>query len=212
MIVVSLRVLGGLCGALALVLLLEWVVPASDGVGQPASPLRLLKGAPKASLQARAVGDWADVVLARPLFSISRRPPRVEAGGQTAANAGAARLSGILIGPLGRRAIFAPEGGGKPLVVAEGGEVNDSTIRSITPDAVYLASGAVLKPSFDKNRVPTAYTPPFQPVMPPNFPTPGFPMQRVMPQPQEGEAAPPPDGQPQPMPMFRGGMAPPRRE
>jgi hypothetical protein len=167
-------------------------------------------------------------VLDRPLFSISRRPPKATAG-PSAAAPDEARLAGILIGRFGKRAIFAPQGGGKPLVLAEGSQVNESSIRAIEPDRVILASGAVLKPEFDRNRVPTAFTPPFQPPVP-NFPAPGFvggnvaqpgfPRIPQIPQLQQpdGEAAqaPPPDGQPaqppQPIPMFRGQNFPNRRE
>ena len=116
--------------------------------------------------------------------------------------------------------------------------MNESTIRSIEPNQVVLASGTVLIPSFDKNRTPSApFAPPFQPAMQ-GFPQPGFPngqlpgggfpMQRsVMPQPQpqpdtdtgdqQDGAAPPPapvpvPGLPPPVPVFRGPMIPQRRE
>jgi hypothetical protein len=197
-------------GALTLVLLLEWVWPSGGGAG-PVAGLHLPRGAPKASLQARAVAEWADTVLARPLFSISRRPPRVETSAGSTAAPDQARLSGILIGRFGKSAIFAPDGGGKPLVLGEGAAINESTIRSILPNQVILASGAVLKPSFDKNRVPSTpfVPPPFQPGMPnfvpPAFPNgqmpgPGFGGQRsVMPQPEAGSTEnPQPDDVPPP--------------
>jgi hypothetical protein len=226
-IAVSLRFMAGLTGALALVVVLEWAVPEGGGGAQAPSAFRLAHSAPKVTLQARAVTQWANVVLARPLFFISRRPPRIEVSGHNDAAPAEARLSGILIGRFGRRAIFAPEGGGKPLVLAEGASINESTIRSIAPGQVTLASGAVLKPEFDKNRAPsTPYIPPFQPTVP-NFPAPGFvngqiqqpnfPVPRmpvpVSPQPdsdngQAGEANTPA----QPVPMFRGPMGAQRRE
>jgi hypothetical protein len=220
------RLFAILLGCLSLVLLLEWVWPD----GAPVGPGRLgwhpVPPAQKAG-QARAVADWEASVLARPLFSISRRPPKVEASTGTAAAPDQARLAGILIGRFGKQAIFAPEGGGKPLVLGEGAAINESVIRSIQPSQVVLASGAVLTPSFDKNRTPSApFIPGFQPPAPgfqPNFPNgmmpqPGFPMQRsVMPPPQAetNDGAPPPGvpvpGMTQPVPVFRGPMPIPQR-
>jgi hypothetical protein len=237
MIADRMRLLVILLGAMTLVLLLEWVWPASDGGAAQLGVLHLPHGGPKAALQVRATSDWADKVLARPLFTIGRRPPKAEASTGAAAP-DQARLSGILIGRFGKRAIFAPDGGGKPLVLGEGANVNESTIRSIEPGQVVLASGAVLTPRFDKNRTPSApFTPPFQPVMP-NFPqapfangqmpNPGFPMQRPVLQPtpdadsaDDSDASPPPPGPQvvpvpgmpqQPVPVFRGPMIPQRRQ
>jgi hypothetical protein len=199
LIVDRMRVLACVLGALVLVLLAEWVWPSGWGEPGTMGSLHLPHGAPKASLQARAATEWADSVLARPLFSISRRPARAEPHSGSAAAPDQARLAGILIGQFGKRAIFAPEGGGKPLVLGEGASVNESTIRSIEPGRVILASGTVMTPSFDKNRTPSVpFTPPFQPAFQqpnqpfaqPQFPNgqmpgAGFPNQRsVMPQPQ----------------------------
>jgi hypothetical protein len=124
-----------------------------------------------------------------------------------------------MITRAGRRAIFAPEGGGKQLVLAEGASVNQTTISSIQPDRVVLAGGAVLRPTYDRNRPQTV--PLFQPITPnfqPGFPQPGFP-QPGFAQPGFQPAAPmasagAEDGvQPPPPPQpFRGPMIPQRRE
>jgi hypothetical protein len=228
MTVGRMRLFAILLGAVSLVLLLEWVWPDAAVIGPGRIGWHPVPPTQKAG-QARAVTEWEASVLARPLFSISRRPPKVEASTGTAAAPDQARLAGILIGRFGKQAIFAPEGGGKPLVLGEGASINESVIRSIEPSHVVLASGAVLTPSFDKNRTPSApYIPGFQPPMAgfqPGFPNgmmpqPGFPMQRsVMPQPQGdgNEGAPPPGvpvpGMTQPVPVFRGpAMIPQRRE
>jgi len=230
-IIPPLRLMGGVLALLALLLLLEWTIPGTADSAAPATALHMLRGSPKTPLVTRATGNWAIAVLDRPLFSISRRPPKAAAGPSEAAP-DEARLSGILIGQFGKRAIFAPQGGGKPLVLAEGAQVNESTIRAIQADRVILASGAVLQPAFDHNRVPTTYTPPFQPGVP-NFPNPGFgggviaqpgfpriPQIAPVPQP-EGDASQPTmaDGQAPapvqpmpPMPMFRAQNFPNRRE
>ena len=151
------RLATGLAVLLAAILGLEWVLP-----GQPspaaAVPLAHLQAAGRAAaLPARKTSVWAEATLARPVVSISRRPPKVTAAGVALAAPGQARLAGIMITRYGRQAIFAPEGGGRALVLAEGGAVNQTTIRSILPDRVVLVSGAVLHPAYDRNR-PAAST------------------------------------------------------
>jgi len=165
------RLLWSGIAAFGLVLAFEWGWPAGGDplVPPPRLPIGHAVGQPAAL---RETAAWGETILQRPLFTISRRPPRaVRNGGQVAA-VGQARLAGIMISRTGRRAIFAPEGGGKQRVLAEGAAVNDSTIRRIQPDRVILASGTVLLPAYDKNRS-QATTPPFQPP-PPNFAPPGF--------------------------------------
>ncbi len=181
------RLLWLLIGLLALCLAAEWLWPDSGALA-PAAPVRL--GGHRAAAQAlpeRDTATWGDTVLARPLFSTSRRPPRVVASTHSDSAPSQARLAGIMITRYGKRAIFAPDGGGKQLILPEGAAINDSTISRIQPDRVTLASGTVLLPSFDKNRVGIANTPPFQPaaigptgVSPiggqaPGLPNPGFP-------------------------------------
>ncbi len=164
--------LWGVIGALVLLLVLEWVWPSGSTPAQRATAARVARQA-HAAAPARTTAAWAQAILARPVFSLSRRPPKpvVTVHGQVVA--GQARLAGILITRAGRRAIFAPEGGGRQLVLAEGASVNESTIRQIQADRVLMASGAVLRPTYDRNRVTTT-TPPFQPFAP-SFPAPGFP-------------------------------------
>jgi hypothetical protein len=233
---VSRRLLAGAIAALTLILGVEWLAPSGGPTPTPSAALRLGRGTAKTALVARATTEWANSILARPLFSSNRKPPKLAAGAHDEAAPEDARLAGILIGRFGRRAIFAPAAGGKPLVLGENGAVNESTIKSIEPDQVVLANGTVLKPSFDKNRVATAYTPPFQPapfqpapfqnqitapgtMVGGNGPQPGFPLPRfAQPVPQQ-PVQPATDGdntesQPAPpqTPVFRGPMTPNRRE
>jgi hypothetical protein len=227
MILPRLRLFAGLIAGLSLVLLLEWVVPGGAGpVGMANGVLIPVHGSQPPPPE-RDAGGWATAILARPLFSISRRPPKLAAGRHDEAGQSEARLSGILIGRFGRRAIFAPDGAGKPMVLAEGASVNESTIQKILPDQVILASGTVLRPAFDHNRVP-AYTPPtaFLPVAPnfqnpafpnggftpPTFNAPGFNAPGVQPAPQNDADGAAPNPMPPAPPMFRGPMIPQRRE
>ncbi len=213
------KILLALIGALALGVLLVWVGPTPDEGTAPAPAIgRAAKAA--AALPPRQAALWASRVLARPLFSISRRPARENPKHPGEAAPGQARLSGIMVGRFGRRAIFAPEGGGKPLVLAEGASVNESTIARIMPNAVILASGAELRPSFDHNRQ-TNFTPAFQPGVPafpnPNFPNNGFVPPGLQPPPQPPPAdndtgAAQPTAPLLPNPMFRGQTMPQRRD
>ncbi len=219
----------GMLGLLAVVLALEWAWPAGQ-VGTPAQLRREAALATSPVPAPRETSVWASAALARPLFSISRRPPRAEPGGHGTAAPGQARLAGIMITGFGRRAIFAPEGGGKQMVLAEGAAVNDSTIRAIQPGSVVLASGAVLRPAYDRNRVlsPSPLLGGFVPSFPsPAFPNPGFATPAVpgptfapgVPNPLFGTPAMPPasgeQGQPTPpVPpqLLRGNLLPQRRE
>ncbi len=169
------RLLGAAIGVLALVLVLEWLWPAGDAAGPVFLPAHGARPHPATPAAVRETSGWGATVLERPVFSISRRPPRVAARSAGQAVAGQARLSGIMIGHAGRRAIFAPEGGGKPLVLAEGATINDSTIRRIQPDRVILASGQVMLPAYDKSGRGSAITPPLVPAFQPGFPNQGFP-------------------------------------
>ena len=95
-------------------------------------------------------------ILARPLFSSTRRPPENASAGPAAdGDLADARLTGIVTEPGRRIAIFAVSGG-KPLKVAEGDEVSGWRIDSITPREISLTgpSGTkTLQPKLDPNLV-----------------------------------------------------------
>ena len=104
-----------------------------------------------ASDQARR---WEAAILARPLFNPDRRPSAQALAGSGEA-AGLPRLSGIMITPTGRHAIFASTTGGKPDVVAEGGSVGGYLVEAISPGEVMLAGSDgkhSLHPTFDNIR------------------------------------------------------------
>ena len=233
MIAPAARLLVGLAALLAVLLGLEWALPEQAAPAGVVPLARLRTAAPAAALPARQTAAWSGAVLARPVFSISRRPPRVTVRNPGEAAVGQARLSGIMITRSGRRAIFAPEGGGHALVLAEGASVNQTTIRSILPDRVVLAGGTVLRPSYDRNRSIVPTTPVFQPATPgfaPVFPNANFPgsggvfgtPNLIAPNfqpPVQPRVIPPEPGdnddvvqRPVVPPIFRGAPIPPRRE
>jgi hypothetical protein len=191
----------GSCAVLVAILPLEWLPAAAPTpVTHAIAPHPVSASANTA--EERDTGDWADTVLGRPLFTVGRRPPKSSGGGHLAANTGLPRLAGIMITPQGKRAIFAPDGG-KPLVVAEGGALDDATVRTIKRDRVVVTGPKgeqTLWPTYDHNRVGGGTTAPIfpQPAFngggtPPGFGQgfpgrPNFPMQPPLsvPQPQQG--------------------------
>jgi hypothetical protein len=102
-----------------------------------------------------ALGPLTATILARPLFSPTRRPPEAEATDHSETPLSDMRLTGILITPDQRVAIFAPASG-KPLVRSEGDMISDWRIESIDSQSVSLTgpTGATtLEPKADPNLV-----------------------------------------------------------
>jgi general secretion pathway protein N len=133
----------------------------------PVRPARSAAGGMPMERQAPAdaaadqVRRWAAASLARPLFNPDRRPIAPAASGSDAA-ARLPRLSGIMITPAGRRAIFAPTGTGKPQVVVEGGTIGGNLVQSITIGEVVLIGPDgrhSLHPTFDRTPAPAATAP-----------------------------------------------------
>jgi hypothetical protein len=134
-------------------------------------------------------------ILARPLFSSTRRPPQDAPSGAAAdSDLTDARLTGIVTTPRHRMAIFAVSGD-KPLKVAEGDAVSGWRVESITPREVSLSgpSGTkTLQPKLDPNLAPPPAPPPIgQPggraPIPaagrPRMPVPGVPPAAAQPRP-----------------------------
>ena len=145
-------------------------IVADDGAMNPA-PMRLparpaaAAPVPGAVLQAgegrRAWADaMTDAILARPLFSVDRRPA---SGPPSAVAAPAAmpRLAGVIMSGSSRTAIFAAADSGRPTVAAVGARIGDWTVQAIEAGGVTLSgpNGAtVLRPSFDTSRAAPAPT------------------------------------------------------
>lgn len=79
---------------------------------------------------------WVATALARPLFSRDRKPTPVAAKSGGPAFASLPRLSGVVIGPSGKTAIFAGGENSKPIAVDEGKTLGPYTVQAITPNAV----------------------------------------------------------------------------
>jgi hypothetical protein len=137
-------------------------------------------------------------ILARPLFSPTRRPPETVSGPDAGPDLADARLTGIVTLPPLKIAIFAVKGA-KPLVLSEGETVSGWRIERITPAEIALSGPGgtqTLRPKEDPSlvRVPPPGLAAANPVPFNGRPTPGMPFRppgvgpRFLPRPPQGAA------------------------
>ena len=146
--------LGLLAALLSATLIAEW----NTAEPPPRAPaLGVASGAPSGTPAAPAQGgrtaEFAQISLARPLFSPDRRPAAVGAAAASAPDNALPRLTGIMVTPAGRSAIFA--GGPRALVVVEGGRVGNFTVRTIEPNQVILLGPdgtRLIRPTFGESK------------------------------------------------------------
>jgi hypothetical protein len=154
------------CAAFGLILLAEIRAPEHIAAA-PSAPVEQPEPAPALpQLTIAPVPPPIAAILARPLFSPSRRPAQSNTG-KVVDDGGLAdsRLTGIVIEAGRRFAIFAPEGA-KALTVTEGETVSGWRVESISPREVALSGPdgtKTLQPKFDPNLSP----PPTEPAAPP---------------------------------------------
>jgi len=96
---------------------------------------------PRAAAQDHSDGTdkWLATALARPLFSPDRRPTDAEPNAGTGSKLGLPRLTGVVIGPFGQRAIFAATDGGRPTVLRVGKTLGEYTLDKIEPGGVTVS-------------------------------------------------------------------------
>lgn len=145
-------------GVLAAVIAWE-IVDIPRGNVAPARPYDLAAKQDAPPARADDVQAWVRPILARPLFSPDRRPAAGLDSVTAAGARGLPRLTGILVGPFGRSAIFASNGN-TPIVLGEGGRIGAYTIKSIGAAEVRLDGPhgvQRLRPAFDtaEQAVPT---------------------------------------------------------
>ncbi len=134
---------------------IAWQLSTPDRV-TPAAPLPITAATTDArppTDHARGAADLAAVILARPLFSPARRAAAPGMVAQPAPDGPLPRLTGIIVTPTGRSAIFA--GGAQPVVVLEGGQLGGFVVHAIEPGQVTLLGPdgpRIVLPSFDPNR------------------------------------------------------------
>jgi hypothetical protein len=184
-----LSLLGGAAAVLALLILWEALAPDMEEAAAPTPAAAAHDQAAAASRPAPAGAEitrWVNTILARPLFSVTRKPDA------TANNAGPAaadehqdlpRLSGIFSVSNARHAVFQPSGDVPPLVVGEGELVAGWNVVKISLDSVTLKGPngeTTLEPKFDENLTPPAppapvYNKPANPAQPRPGTPPGQP-------------------------------------
>lgn len=105
--------------------------------------------------RARAAPALTEIALSRPLFSVDRRPAREVAASAVITDPAPPRLTGVIVGPLGRAAIFASPATAAPpnssLVAREGEQVGPWTVRLIAAGEVAVSGPGgdlTLQPSF----------------------------------------------------------------
>ncbi len=81
---------------------------------------------------------WVSGIVARPLFSPSRRPPAVAARAPAGPQAGLPRLSGVMISAAGKQAIFVSSETEKPVIAVAGDRIGGYLVRSIAAGEVVL--------------------------------------------------------------------------
>jgi hypothetical protein len=135
----------------ALVAVIAWEIGNAPTAGVASShPPAAVAGVSLAASEPDHTRDWVATILARPLFSLDRRPAAETVAARSTGLPGLPRLTGILIGPFGRQAIFAADGR-KPVVVEEGARIDAYTVKSIDVAQVRLLGPdgeRVLNPSF----------------------------------------------------------------
>ena len=146
--------LAGGCAVFAALIVVELYAGADANVAAAnvSSPADEMSVAPRG--QRPPLDEAPATILARPLFSPTRRPP--ESSGPTASELTDKRLAGIVIEPDRRLAIFAVSGA-KPLVVTEGETVDGWRIENITPSEISLrgpSGSQTLQPRPDPNPPP----------------------------------------------------------
>ncbi|MFZ3236962.1 MAG: hypothetical protein WA184_16535 [Stellaceae bacterium] len=157
---VALIALGAGCVLFGGIVVAEMTAPAGPATEAAiAVPPRAQTPLPAARPEIGAqYGAMIATILARPLFSTTRRPPPLNDGPAEDTSFSDTRLAGIVTEPGRRFAIFAPAGA-KPMTVKEGDTVSGWRVDSITPLEVSLSGPGgtkTLQPKIDPNLAPPA--------------------------------------------------------
>jgi hypothetical protein len=185
----TVRLLALIAVALAGLIAIELTLPSGDTAEVTAAPEAPTSDAGDAQQGGESPSDFATTALARPLFRADRHA--VPTGDQEALSTAPVdlpRLTGILMSDDLKRAIFAPDGADKAIVVAEGENVGDWRVQEIAADSVTMVGPdgtRRLRPKFAANQAP---------------PTPGTPDAAAQPTP----APPAPHAAPLPQVPNRG--------
>jgi hypothetical protein len=133
------------CVCFGAVILFELSAPMTHPIPQPTVPPKVDSRPTVSSDVGADPKQLVSAILARPLFSPTRHPPPTT-GTEISSNfeLGGARLTGIVIAPGERLAIFDIKGS-KPVVLNEGETVSGWRVDSIAPTEVSLVGPGGLK-------------------------------------------------------------------
>ncbi len=136
----TLRLLIIVAAALTGLIVIELALPSGGETEIAAAPDTPAAGAATEQQAGSASpADFATTILARPLFKPDRHPaPTDDHDASTAPPADLPRLTGIMMWADLKRAIFAPDGADKLIVVSEGDSVGDWRVQEIAADAVTM--------------------------------------------------------------------------
>ena len=110
------------------------------GKGVARSPVASMPHTAPGPGTADVVQGWVATALERPLFRENRRPAR--ATSEVAAKSDQpTRLTGVMTGPFGNRALFQLAGNPKPVVAQEGSQVGEFVVLSIEPGRAVVKAG-----------------------------------------------------------------------
>jgi hypothetical protein len=156
----TVRLLALIAVALVGLIVIEFTLPSGgdqEAASAPGTQVAETDAAPPGGDSSPA--DFATAILARPLFRPDRHPFPTSDQEVSTAPVDLPRLTGILMSDDIRRAIFAPEGADKAIVVAVGESVGDWRVQEIAADSVTMVGPdgtRRLRPKFVANPAPAA--------------------------------------------------------
>jgi hypothetical protein len=154
----TVRLLTLIAVALAGLIVIELTVSSGNEPETSAAPDVAAPETADAQQGGESPSDFATAILARPLFRPDRHPfPTNDQDALAAAPVDLPRLTGILLSSDIKRAIFAPEGSDRSIVVAEGENVGDWRVQEIAADSVTMVGPdgtRRLRPKFAANQTP----------------------------------------------------------
>jgi general secretion pathway protein N len=154
----TVRLLTLVAVALAGLVVIELTISSGTDPETVAAPDTAAPETAAAQPGSESPSDYANTILARPLFRPDRHPfPTNDQDALATAPVDLPRLTGILLSSDVKRAIFAPEGSDQSIVVAEGETVGDWRVQEIAADSVTMVGPdgtRRLRPKFAANLVP----------------------------------------------------------
>jgi hypothetical protein len=154
----TVRLLILLAVALSALIAIELLMSSGGDTDTAAAPAaQTAENAPPPDAQSPA--DFAGAILARPLFRADRHPYVTNDEDVSTAPVDLPRLAGILLATDLKRAIFAPDGSDKAIVVSEGDNVGGWRVQEIAADSVTMTGPdgtRRIRPKFAANAAPAS--------------------------------------------------------